>query len=432
MCRNVIILSLLFSFQSVLLIAQDTIKYNRQQSEAVFLKENLILLSEKLNISKAEAALQQAKLWPNLSVTLDQINLWATNRQTGGSEVVPPLWNRFGRNQQFSIEVEQLIQTAGKRKKLMALEQVGIDKASQYFQEILRGLKTEFRNQLTELQYTQLQQKFLDKQLQSIKELTTSYERQVKKGNISKNQLVRLKAQELEITQDLNNWKMRNYEVQSNLKTLMHLPSSVVLIIDDNDFDNLYLKNNLLNVKELLAKAKEGRPDLQLAKLEEKYNTQLYQYEKTKRIPDLTLKGNYDRNGSTMLNFIGFGIAMDLPFFNRNQGNIKAAELGRKQAAFQTQNTERTIENELMKTYQNYTTALNFRKQIDANYIQTLDEMLDSYTKNFQQQNISVLEYIDFLEAYLENRKSILEATRSLKNLAEELNYAAGTDIVEP
>lgn len=430
MCRNIFALSLLL-FQFFTLAAQDTLRYSREECETVFLQENLLLLAAKLNISKAEAALQQAKLWPNPTLTFDQVNFWSTPSQTGGNEVVPPLWNGFGRNQQFAVEAEQLIRTAGKRKKLIALEEVGIDKAGQYFLEILRNLKTEFRNQLTELQYLQLQQAMLRKQLLSIRQITAAYDQQVQQGNIPKNQLVRLRAQELEITQDLNNWKMKTHDVQSNLKTLMHLPPQVILIIEDHDFDQPVSGSNTMDMEALLSKAKTNRPDLHIAKLEEIYHDKRYQYEKALRVPDVYLKGNYDRNGSTMLNFVGFGVAVDLPFFNRNQGNIRTAELDRQQSSLHILNAERSIENELIKSYQNYIAALDFRKQIDPDYVQALDEMLDAYTRNFQQQNISVMEYIDFLEAYLENRKSILEAARSLRNMAEELNYTVGADVIQ-
>lgn len=412
------------------LSAQDTLTYTRQQCEATFLKKNLLLLAEQLRIPKAEAALRQAKSWPNPTLTIDQINFWARPGQTGGNEVAPPFWNDFGRNQQVAIELQQRIQTAGKRRKQVAIQEIGVQQAIQQFEDVLRSLKKEFRNQITELQYTQLQQQTLATQLQSINRLTASYERQMNQGNISKNQFVRLKAQELEIRQDLVNWKMRNNELQSQLKTWMHLPSGATLIVHDGDFDNRYADATIVPIEELLATAAANRPDLQVAELEVAYQLQRIRYEKAQRIPDLQLLGSYDRNGSTMLNFVGFGVALDLPVFNRNEGNIRSTELRQQQAQLQLQNAGRAIENELIKSYQNYLAALNFRKEIDDNYIQVLDEMLEAYTRNFQQQNISILEYIDFLEAYLENRKSILEAAKSLRFSIEAVNYAVGVDML--
>jgi cobalt-zinc-cadmium efflux system outer membrane protein len=142
---------LFFSFAAR---AQDTLKINRAQCETIFLKENLALMAEKLKIPQAEAMVLQAKLWPNPTLTVDQVNLWATPSQTRGQEVVPPLIGSFGKNLEFGVGLEQLVQTAGKRKKLVALEQVSVEKAKQYFEELLRNLKIEFRNLFTRIRFS--------------------------------------------------------------------------------------------------------------------------------------------------------------------------------------------------------------------------------------------------------------------------------------
>src|SRR5690554_1683812 len=134
---------------------QETLKISREQAEAIFLENNLLLISENLRIEQQKAKVIQARLWPNPSFSISEINAWASRKQTGGQEVSPPFWNDFGKNQQIAFEIEQLIQTAGKRKKLIALEQVDVSISEQYFEDLLRGLKLELRKQLTDLQFTQ-------------------------------------------------------------------------------------------------------------------------------------------------------------------------------------------------------------------------------------------------------------------------------------
>ncbi len=81
---------------------------------------------------------------------MGEINLWSN----ATAQELPPLWGTFGKTQQVNAELEQLIQTAGKRKKMIAMEKVGVDIAKEYFKTFLRNLKIEFRGNLTELQYT--------------------------------------------------------------------------------------------------------------------------------------------------------------------------------------------------------------------------------------------------------------------------------------
>jgi len=411
--------------------AQDTLRLGKMECEGIFLRENLSLMAEKLNIPQAEAMVQQAKLWPNPSLTLDQVNLWATKRQTLGQEVSPPLFGNFGRNQQFAIEIEQLIQTAGKRKKLIALEQVSVAQSEQYFEDLLRNLKLEFRKQLTQLQYLQFNKRIFQQQLGSIGELTQAYEQQVSHGNVPKGEYIRLKAQQLEIAKNINVLNKEANEAQKQLKLLMHLPPDSELIIKDEGFSKQLGSADTLGLNKLLSKANENRPDLKLSKLEEDYYHKLYTYEKAQRVPDFSLIGSYDRNGSTMLDFVGFGVAMDLPIFNRNQGKIKHAQLAQAKANLLAQQSTHSIANEIALSYQNFLNAINFRQGISADYESDLDKLLISYTENFKNRNIGMLEYLDFMDAYLDNKKTILDAIKEVNDMAEELNYAVGNDVVK-
>jgi cobalt-zinc-cadmium efflux system outer membrane protein len=427
---GVTIIFFLFYVQA---IAQDTLKLNRQQCEAIFLKENLLLIAERLEISKAEAMKLQASLWPNPTISLDEINLWATQKQLAvfGEELPGFNGGNFGRNQQISFSVEQLILTAGKRKKLMALEQVNVDKSQQYFQDLLRHLKYEFRLQLTQLQYLQFKRAIYLNQISSVRQLTHAYQRQVDLGNIPKGEYIRLKALELEISKQINELNKEINEVQKELKLLMRLPANVYLILSDDD----YLKNiesfKSLSLSALLDTAKSIRPDLKLAELEQTYFSKLYAYEKAQRTPNLTLKGGYDRGGNFMYNFVGFGVAMDLPIFNRNQGNIRYANLGIEQSKILYEQQSLIVANEIALAWQNLNASIRFFESIEPSYEQTLDDLLNAYTKNLANRSISLLEYLDFLDAYLENKRIILEAAKDVNDKAEELNFSLGMDLIK-
>ncbi|TYB74029.1 TolC family protein [Bizionia myxarmorum] len=183
--------------------AQEQLVLSRADCQTIFLKENLQLLAEQLEISQAEAMVLQAKLWPNPSLTIDQVNLWATQGQLDAfdTEGLPPFksGNTFGTKQQIGVSLEQLIRTAGKRKKRIALEDITLEQSKEYFQDILRSLKVEFRNQLTELQYLLFSKTMYEEELVSLKQLTTAYQRQVELGHISNSEYIRLKALELEM-----------------------------------------------------------------------------------------------------------------------------------------------------------------------------------------------------------------------------------------
>lgn len=421
---------LLFPFS---IFSQETLLLSREECETIFLKDNLLLIAEKLQISQAEALVLQAKLWPNPTLEIDEVNLWASKKQLDvfGDELQGFNDGSFGRNQQLAFSIEQLILTAGKRKKLMALEQVGVDKSKHYFEELLRNLKIEFRNLLTYLQYLQFNKDVYQDQISSLQKMTQSYQKQLMLNNISKGEYIRLKALELEMSNEMNELQEELNQTQKELKLLMRLPSKVKLAIEPDGYLRDIKQFENVSLDSLLETAKEFRPDYKIASLEEDYYRKLHKYERAQRTPDVKLKSGYDRGGNFMYNFIGFGVAIDLPLFDRNQGNIKHAQIGLEHSRVLFEQKELNMENEMVLAYENLRNAIQFFNQIEPDYEVTLDELLISYTRNFTDRNMSLLEYLDFLDAYLENKKIILEAGKKVNKKVEELNYTIGMDLIK-
>lgn len=415
-------MALFFSFQ---ISAQEKLELSREEAEVIFINNNLFLIAEKLNIESQRAEVIQARLWPNPEFSISEINLWKTT----GVESSPPLFGNFGRDQQFAFEINQLIQTAGKRKKLIALEEIEVSKSEQYFEELLRNLKFELRLQLTDFQFNKMLIDVHQNLMVNISVLIQAYQNQLEKGSVSEAELTRLKAQEILIKRQIMNLIHEKKQIQKELKLLLGVnPTLEIEIINDGFVKPTEFYENLLP-EQIIEQAKVNRPDYQLALLEEEYSHQLLSFERAKRIPDLTFGINYDRNGSTMLDFIGFGVSFDLPLFDRNQGNIQKAEIQINQAEILKQHTLLKIENEIFRIYRNLLETAEFIHSIDENYENDLDELLESYTKNYRSRNLNMLEYFDFLETYLENKIILIEAQKEFNHIVEELIYLTGTDI---
>ncbi|QCX54083.1 TolC family protein [Elizabethkingia sp. JS20170427COW] len=404
--------------------AQDHLKISSSEAETIFLQNNLSLISEKLKIEEQKAEVLQAKLWPNPQFTVGEINLWK-NKTVESS---PPFFGNFGRNQQVAFELNQLIQTAGKRKKLIAIEQVEVSKAEQYFEELLRVLKLELRSDIIELYHLQQNIALYQHLVEGISTLTKAYQKQFDKGYIAKAEVIRLKAQQLELNNEIANLTQQALEVQQKLRTLLRTDPSTQIEIQELSpfYDEDYLD---IPLDQLEKKALDNRPDYQLALLDEEASQKQLSYERAQKIPDITLGINYDRNGSTMLNFVGVGFSIDLPLFNKNQGNIKKATIAIEKARIQKEQTQNTLTTEVHLAYQALQHAIDFYKKMDANLENDIDTLLKNYTKHFTIRNINLLEFIDFSTAYLNHKKLILDAQKNIRQKTEELNFYVGTDL---
>jgi len=425
MKKLLLFISFFFYILTVFAQEQQLIKLDEKEIETLFLTNNLELIASKYNIGIADAAISQAKIWDNPSLSVSNVNLWSTKKQ---KNEISGITSSFAKNTEFSIELSQLIQTANKRGKLIGREKISKEIASREFEEVMRGLKAELRKSICEIEYSQSYLKVLNTQQGSLFQLIESYKKQVQQGNIAKNELLRLQSSFLELESEINETQVDLNEQTKTLKVLLNLsPFTEIEIIESKR--NAKAPAALL-LSDLLIKADESRPDMKVYNLQTQFYRKSLSYEKSLRVPDITISAAYDRYGGVWKDFVGFGVSIDLPFFNRNQGNIKAARMGLEQNLYLAQQQQNLIHHEITASYNNYIYAYNFYKKINEDsLLPELDSMLDAYTKNLINRNISMLEYIDFMDAYKTNKQTILNARKKVEIQFEELQYTIGTDI---
>ncbi|WP_080904917.1 TolC family protein [Parabacteroides sp. Marseille-P3160] len=412
-----------FFIQNAFAQEQQILKLTPEQVETVFLRQNLELIAEQMNIDLADAEIVQAKLWDNPELSISSVNLWSTENQRKELEM-----GSFPKNTQFSIALSQLIQTANKRGKLINREKVSREITVREFEEVLRGLKVELRKLIHEMEYLQSYQQILYNQQRSLEQLIAAYSKQVLQGNIAKSELLRLQSSSLELENEKNELQTDLNAQQKELKSLLNVDPFVWIEIEKDSKE--LINPDHLSLANLLEQATESRPDLKRQQLQVRYYEKALTYEKSQRIPDMTLNADYDRQGGVWKDFVGFGVSFDLPFLNRNQGNIKAAKINRDRSEYLARQQQNKAQHEVVEAFSNYVQAYRFYKKTHENELLTeLDSMLDIYTKNLLNKNISMLEYIDFMNAYKSNKQTVFHSAKNLQILFEELQYTIGTDI---
>ena len=423
--RKPSILIIVFFFFSLGLSAQEQqkVQLSSQQIETLFLRENLQIIAESMNIDMAEAEIAQARLWDNPELSISSVNLWSSKKQREEVDM-----NRFPKNTQFSVELSQLIQIAKKRGKQVRKEKISKEITTQDFQELLKSLKLELRQSICEMYYLQSYLHVLTIQDEALDKLIGTYKRQVTQGNIAKVELLRLQSSQLDLESEINEVKTELNSQQKNIKVLINASPNIQIEIAA--VDNSNPSPNEISLSKLLEMAYESRPNIKRQQLQSQYHEMSIAYEKAARMSDLSFSVNYDRYGGVWKDFIGFGVSFDLPFLNRNQGNIKLARINYTQSLHLEQWEQNLAQHEISEGLLNYTEAYNFYKKLSENeLLSELDDMLGVYTKNLLNKNISMLEYIDFMDAYRSNKQAILTAYKKLNTSFEELQFVTGTDI---
>jgi cobalt-zinc-cadmium efflux system outer membrane protein len=218
----------------------------------------------------------------------------------------------------------------------------------------------------------------------------------------------------------------RNSQLKT-LKSLLHFsPDTHIIVVPDTANQRKILPT----LEDLYSLATENRPDLKLQKLQTDFFAKTLSLERAKRVPDITLSANYDRYAGLWKDYVGFGLSFDLPVFNRNQGDIKIARLSMEQSKQLEQKIQNEVLNEISEAYNNYVQSMNFYRKISGSELfSELESMLAVHTKNLLNRNISMLEFIDFMESYQTSKQIFLETQKSVSDHLEELQYVIGIDI---
>ncbi len=389
--------------------------------EAAFLQKNYALIANKFNVDRIDAEIIQEKLWQNPTLSISEVNLW----KTYNVEEQPYLFGKYGKNQQISVELEQLIETAGKRKKRVAIKELEKNSALFEYEELLRELKKELRQTYFSLARIQSEKKELQNSVDLFEQMMTQYQRQADLKNVPKADFYRLQTELIGLQKD--QIELENQEIEY-INKLRLLTQNSDLNVDEIDFSrfNSHSKSIPFNAKQL---AKEQ--NIALKKQENEINLAEKQLilEKAQRTPDLAFQVNYDRGGNIMRDFVGVGVSIDLPIFNTNKGNIKASEI----VLNQQQITKNALHSELdisIDRLQNQISQLD-KALIQWKKLNNQEQltMIDNYKKHLQNKQITLLEFIDFTQAYRESQKAYLDLLENYQNTFEELNYIVGQDL---
>ena len=405
-------------------VAQDTIRLSIEQAEKQFVTKNLLLLAERNNIAVADAAIVQAKLLNNPTISVGDMNFWSPK----AAENLEIDRAAFADKIAYSVELEQMIRTAGKRRKLIDLEKVSKDIAIQEFEAFLLALRTELRTGLFETVYLQAYADVLRNQASVISDLVEVYKRQSANGNIAKSELIRLQSSMIELETEANEILTELNKQYKELKVLLNIRPETKISISPPTV--LTKHPDDISPAELWEMAKTSHPDYILSDLNVEYGEKNIALEKSQRVPDLGLRFNYDRYGGVWKDFVGVGVSFDIPVFNRNQGNVKIAQFKQEQAAYEAEYRKNRIQQEIIERFTNYDRNYRFyKKHTDNDFTDDLDNMLDVYTRNLLNKNINMLEYVDFMNAYKTTKQALLIAKRNLDTSFAELQFSVNNEL---
>jgi cobalt-zinc-cadmium efflux system outer membrane protein len=155
---------------------------------------------------------------------------------------------------------------------------------------------------------------------------------------------------------------------------------------------------------------------------------QNYVYQKALAAPDVFLSGGYDSHGSYWPNIITLGFSINLPVFNRNQGNIKNAKILIDANDAQLQYTLKSVDEQVFRGVQKAVDADKLYKGIDPAFAGKFDTLATEMLKNYMSRNVNLLTFQAFYDSYKTNIEQLNTILFNKVNCLETLNLLTGTN----
>jgi len=396
----------------------DSLALTWPEAAQRFLQKNLALLSQQYNIDINKALAQQARYWDNPVLLTDQ-NLYDGKFFRHAQVDNQP----YG---QVYLQLQQVIKTAGKRNKQIQLANDNVLSATQQFNDLMRNLKfvlaTDFSNmhQLLGIYAT------YSKETAALQQLAAGMDAQFKAGNISQKDNIRIKALLFSLQSDLADVQRQIADAQRELHTLLQETGNRVIVPVINDS----ITAGDITLQQLLDSATSNRPDLQLAQTNLLIQQHNLNYQKALATPDVTVGVEYDRLSNYVPNFWGLTVGVPLPILNRNKGNILAANTSIRQASNGILLVQNQTRQDVEAAYNKYLVAINLKKNSPPDLGEPYEHLLQNVITGYQQRQLSLIEFVDFFDAYKETTLKKLQQQTALLNTIAELNFTTGTSII--
>lgn len=380
---------------------------------SIFLQQNLQLVAARYDVDTADAEKLTARLRPNPQLSL------------GLSGLPLNLSGPLIKEQTYAYTISQTLELGGKRSKRIAVADANSEVARGQLQMAVWQLTNDMKRKF----YTVvLDQSLLDLARQNqttFAEVIQHTRELLNAGEISGLDLERLEVEKLKFDTDVANAE-RDYEVA--LRDLRFTLGGDYRAMDIEVSGSIDYEAYQFSLSDLREKALAARPDLKGAQLSERAADANIRLQNAQRIPDLTVGPGINQvptGGSTYT----FGIGIDLPISNRNQGERAKALIEKEKA----QNQERLITNQVLSDVDKALVAFEIqRRRVDlyrtgvitkVNNIQNLTEI------SLKAGESSLLDLLDAIRTRRDTLASFYQTLFDYQTALLDLELATATPL---
>jgi outer membrane protein, heavy metal efflux system len=382
----------------------------------IALRYNQGLRAQRLNIDQSKASEITAALKPNpvLGNLVDTIPLFSPQ-------------NIRLQTQIYEETLSYTVERGGKRETRVTVAKDNTDVAAKTVNDNERQLRFQvtqaFINVLLAKSVLQLAQDDLGNYTQ---QLDLNRER-LRAGDLAEADYIKLSVQKLQFDQDVSAAQLSLVQAKANLRQLLGYQS----VADNYDVSGMLIHNkHPVQLEDLEKQALANRPDLQAAHSSVTLANDTVGLAFGNKVRDWTWSTDYT-NQNFGINGVGVALSFELPFHDRNQGEIARSQVAVKQAQETESSTQVGVLTDVVNAYYGLQTSEDVVNLFEGGYLDQATQSRDMSTYAFQRGAASILDVLDAERSYRATQLAYRQAVAAQMTAAEQVNLVVGTQVIQ-
>jgi outer membrane protein, heavy metal efflux system len=379
------------------------------------LRHNHNMLAARTTIQQSEAEEITANLRPN-PVILSDWQFLPIFQPSQFSE------DYLDNTAQFDLGVSYLFERGKKRQhRLRAAKDITAQTRS-LVADSERGLAFSVASGFIDVELAESTLALAQQDLQSFQNTVEIAQARYKAGDIGEDDLLKIKLQMLQFQTDVSAAKLARVQGLSDLRQLLGYESIAANYDVAGSFDYQPVKGN---VDDFQAMALQNRPDLRAAQQGVTAANSQHALQQAIGKRDITGQVSYTHIG--YLNDISLFGQMQMPIFDRNQGEIARAAYAITQAQEQERFANGQVMTDVRDAFENLRTNDQVVGLYRSGYLDEARESRDISEYAYRHGAASLLDFLDAERSYRATQLAYRQALASYLLATEQLRQAVGT-----
>jgi outer membrane protein, heavy metal efflux system len=394
---------------------QGPSRISLDQAIQLALQHNHNLLAARTTIPQSEAEETTANLRPNPVLLTDAQFLPFFQPSQFSADYI-------NNTAQFDLGISYLFERGKKRQhRLQAAKDITAVTRS-LVADNERTLMFQAASQFVNVQLAESTLQFAQDDLKSFLNTVDISQTRYKAGDISEDDYLKIKLQRLQFQTDVSQAQLAKAQGLSDLRQLLGYESVPADYDVTGDFEYQPLK---LNLEDLEAKALQLRPDFRAARQGVTAANSQYQLQKAIGKRDVTAQINYTHLSA--LNTASLFGSIQIPIFDRNQGEIARAHYAITQAQEQEQAAQNQALTDVRDAYEGLQSNDKILTLFRSGYLNEAKEDRDISEYAYRRGAASLLDYLDAERSYRSTQLAYRQSLASYLLSLEQLREAVGT-----